>query len=160
MELFKIDPGLILWTWITFGVLLFLLGKYVFPPMLRNIHNRETAIRRSVDRANLIEQRLADIEGERKETLTRAREEADEILRKSRIEAEKLREQLLEKADREVQELHTQAKVRIAEERSAAIESIQREIADLICDTSEKVIGRSFTTEEDRKWARELVEAL
>lgn len=160
MELFKIDPGLMLWTWITFGILLFLLGKYVFPSMLRNIRNRETAIRQSIDKASLIDRRLADIEDERNKTLARTREEADEILRKSRVEAEELRSQLLKKADKEAPEIHTQAKEKIAEERSAAIESIRREIADLICDTSKKIIDRSFTTDKDREWAKELVDIL
>lgn len=160
MELFTIDPGLVLWTWITFGALLFLLGKFVFPPMLRNIRSRETAIRKSVDKANLIDQRLADIERERNETIRIAREEADRIVRKSRQEAEAVRVRLLEKADQEIQQLHAQAKTMIAEEREAAIKSIRNEIADLVCETSEKVIGRSFTSDEDRDWTRELVEAL
>ena len=160
MDLFRIDPGLILWTWITFGVLLFLLGKFVFPPLMNSIRTREEKIRQSVDRANQIEQRLAEIEQEHAATVKRSRDEADEILRRAREDAEAVRSRLLEKADREVQEIYAQARARIAEERAAAVESIRQEIAELVCETSEKVIGRSFTTEEDRDWARELVETL
>ena len=160
MDLFKLDPGLILWTWITFGALLFLLGKFVFPGLFDTISSREKKIRQSVDKASQIEKRLADIEREHSEILQRSREEADEILRKTRAEAEEVRKKLLEKADKEVQELHDQAMVRIAEERAAAVESIRMEIAELVCSASEKVIGRSFTSEEDRDWVKDLIETL
>ena len=51
MALFKIDPGLAIWTWIVFGALLFLLQRYVFPNLLRSVRNREATIARSVDNA-------------------------------------------------------------------------------------------------------------
>ena len=160
MDLFKLDPGLILWTWITFGVLLVLLGKFVFPGLFDSIDAREKKIREAVDNADRVEQRLADIEREHTEILRRSREEGDEILRRTRAEAEELRRKLLEQADAEVQELHARAVARIDEERTQAVEAIRAEIAELVCATSEQVIGRSFTSEDDRAWVRELVKNL
>lgn len=160
MDLFTIDPGLILWTWITFGVLLLLLGKYVFPPLIKSIQSREEKIRLSVDKAEQIEPRLDDIEREHQAIVKNAQKEADEHIRKSREEAESLRRQILDKAEREVEDIHARARLRIAEERSAAMESMQQEIADLVLEISEKLIGKSFTNGKEREWTKEMVKTL
>jgi F-type H+-transporting ATPase subunit b len=160
MELFKIDPGLMLWTWITFGVLLLLMGKYVYPPLLANLKSREKKIRDSVRNADQIEQRLADSEREHEEMLKRSMAEADEILRRTRAEAAKVRQRLVAEAEQEVEQMYAQARARIAEERQAVVESIRQELADVVCEASEKVIGKSFTSAADRDWAKELVDTL
>jgi F-type H+-transporting ATPase subunit b len=160
MELFKIDPGLAIWTWIVFGILLLLLWKYAFPSLMQGIRERENSIARSVDNAALIEQRLADIEQEHAETMSRARAEADEILRRTREEAQEVRRKLLERAEQEAREVLEQAREKIQDERAAATQAMRREIAGLVCDASEKIIGRSFTSREDRDWAEGLAKTL
>ena len=160
MELFKIEPGLAIWTWITFGILFYLLSRFAFPALIRGIRQREESIARSVDNAAQIEKRLAEIEEERTQTLSRSRAEADEILRRTRAEAEEVRRRLLERAEREAQETLEQARKRIEEERASTLASLRRELADFAVEASEKVIGRSFTAQQDREWARELAESL
>jgi F-type H+-transporting ATPase subunit b len=160
MELFNIDPGLAIWTWISFGILFFILWKFVFPPLMKNLKNREETIAQSVDKAARIEERLSDIEKEHAQILKRSQFEADEILRKTRAEAEGVRQKLLEKAENEALEILDQAKLKIAEERESAIASLRTQIAEFVCDASEKVIGKSFTDQNDREWARELVKRI
>jgi F-type H+-transporting ATPase subunit b len=160
MDLFNIDPGLAIWTWITFGILFFLLLKFAFPTLLKNLKNREQMIAQSVDNAAQIKEQLLSVEKEREEILKRSRLEADEILRKTREEAQRLRKNLLEKAEKEAQELLDQAHERINEDRTAAMESIRIQIADFACDTAEQIIGRSFVAAEDRKWAKDMARTL
>jgi len=160
MDIFKIEPGLAVWTWITFGILFVLLYKFAFPSLLKNLKNREEMIAGSVDNAARIEQQLAKIEKEHKEIIQRSRNEADEILRKTRQEAEKVRQTILAKAEKEAQVVMEQAKTKIAEERVVAMESVRSMLAAFVCDTAEKLIGRSFVSEEDKKWAGELVEKI
>ncbi len=160
MALFKIDPGLAIWTWITFGVLLVLLQRYVFPSLLRNIRNREATIARSVDNAMKIERRLQEIEEERAEAVRRSRAEAEEILHRTREKAEALRQELLEQAEREAEDVLVRARATIEEERAAAVDSIRTELAKFACDTAETIIGRSFTSNEDREWSKELVNTI
>lgn len=158
MELFKIDPGLGLWTWITFGITYFILNKYVFPQLMANIRNREEAIAQAVANASHVKQRLAEIETERAELIKESKIQASEILRQTRMQAEKLREELLKKAEQEGRAIVERAKEKIHEERRTAIETLKTDIADLVCDASEKVLGRSFTTEKDRMWVHDLME--
>lgn len=160
MDLFKIDPGLAIWTWITFGILFFLLSKFVFPSLIKNLKQREMTIADSIDNAARIEKQLSNIEKEHKAIIQRSRQEADEMLRKTRKEAEQIRMSIIEKAEKEAQTILDQARQKIAEERITALQSVRSELADFICDTAEKVVGHSFLAAEDKEWTRELVKKI
>ena len=82
------------------------------------------------------------------------------MLRQTREDADKLKKELFEKTEREATLILEEAKERITEERKIAIESMKKDLFELICDSSEKVIGRSFVKEEDKTWTRELVDKL
>ena len=160
MDLFKLDPGLFLWTWVTFGLLLLLLWKFVFPGLFGAINSREKKIRESVNKAEKIEQRLAEIESEHAGIMRKAREDADEILRKTRTDAEVLRKKLLEKAEQDLEALHEQAAAAIADERAAAVEAVRAEMAELVCAASQKLVEHSFSTDDDRQRVMELIKTL
>jgi F-type H+-transporting ATPase subunit b len=160
MDLFKLDPGLAIWTWIIFGVLFFLLWKYALPPLIRSIRDREERIALSVDKAARIERRLAEIEQEHAEMTRKARAEADDVLRRTRQEAETVRERLLQKAEKDAQEILQRVHGEIAEERAAAVEGLRQEVAGLVLEAAEQLVGRSFDSREDRKRAEELAETL
>ena len=160
MGLFNIDPGLAIWTWLSFGILFLILRKFIFPSVMKNIKTREAKIAQSVDNASRIEQRLKEIEEEHSEMLKQTKNEADDIIRKTRAEAEALRKKLLSDAEKAAEELIAQAKIKISEEREAVIQSMRNEIADFVCEASEKIIDRTFVDKKDREWAKELAETL
>ncbi len=160
MELFKLDPGLAIWTWIAFGALLFILWKFVLPPMMENLKNRERTIAKSVDDAAAIEKRLVEIEEERKDVLKKAGVEADKIIHQTRMDADVLKKKLIEKAEEEAANVITLARNKAAAEREALLQALQEDLADFVCDTSEKVIGTSFISEKERQWTRELAKKL
>lgn len=160
MELFKIDPGLAIWTWIVFGITFMILWKFAFPYILNNIKNREKIIALSINKASLIEKRLADIEKEQVQMIKETKAQTSEILRQTRLQADVLRKELLENAGQEARDILAQVKIKIEEERMAMIRSIKLDIADFVCDASEKVIGRSFVSKDDHAWVNELVETL
>ena len=91
MELFKLEPGLAVWTWITFGILFVILWKLVLPVLLKNLQSREEYIASAVDNAEKVEARLQEINTERAEIIKKAENEADSILHRTRDEAEQLR---------------------------------------------------------------------
>jgi F-type H+-transporting ATPase subunit b len=160
MDMFKLNPGLAIWTWITFGILFFVLSKFVFPRLLKSIRDREDTIARSVDNAARIEGRLAELEGEHASVLKRAREEADEVLRRTRTEAEDVRRKLLDKAEQEAKAVLERIQQEIAEERVIAVDAIRREVAELVMEVSEKLVGKSMNQSEDLAWTRKQVETL
>ncbi len=160
MDLFTLDPGLVIWTWISFGILFFILWKFVFPPLMENLKNREKTIAKSIDDAAAIQKRLEEIEGERGDLLNRSNAEADELLLQTRADAEQLKKSLLEKAEEEAAEVLIQARKKAAAERQALLQSFQADLADFVCDASEKVIASAFITEKEREFTRELVKEL
>lgn len=160
MELFSPNPGLAIWTWIAFAALFFVLSRFAFPKLLQTLKDREAMIGKAVDDAQKIEEQLADAESERQKVLSKARAEADQIIRAAREEAEALRQKLAEAAESEAEGIAAQARLRLAEEREAAMVELRDDLAALVCNASEQVIGKSFTGDAERAWAKELVEQL
>ena len=160
MEIFTLDPGLVVWTWISFGILFLVLSKFVFPPMMENLKNREKIIAKSIDDAAAIQTRLKEIEAERGELLKKTNAEADELLLQTRSDAEELKKKLLEKAEKEAEVVLELARKKAAAEREMLIQALQGDLADFVCDASEKVIGSVFINEKEREFTRELVNEL
>ncbi len=160
MELFKLDPGLAIWTWIAFGILFLILWKFAFPALIGNIKDREKLIAKSVDNADEIQRRLEEINTEYAEIIKKARSEADKILLETRRDSDLLKNKLLVKAEDEAAVIISQTKEKMTEERESLLLSLQSEIADFVCDTSEKIVSSSFTSDKDREWALELAKLL
>ena len=160
MELFKFDPGLVIWTWVVFGITFLILWKFAFPQILNNIKNREEVIARAVVHSSEIEKRLSEIRKEQAEMIKESRAQAGEILRQTRLQAEILRKDLLGKAEQDARDILAQTKVKIEEERASVMESVKSDIANIVCDASEKIVGRSFVSQNDREWVKELVETI
>jgi F-type H+-transporting ATPase subunit b len=151
MELFRIEPGLMLWTWISFIILLIIMYKFVFPTLIQNIKEREEKISKSVDDAEKISRTRADMDREKTDILKKAQTEGDEIVRKMRNDADLLKKSLEEKAELSAAEILKQAQQKAEEENIIALQQLKAEIAEFVCDTSEKIIGRAFIKEEDQK---------
>lgn len=160
MGIFSFEPGLAIWTWIAFGILLWVMSKYVFPVLLSNIKDREKAIADSVDNAEAIKKRLKNIDQEYADRMAEAKKESDNLIIEARKSAELLKKELLEKADAEAAQLLEEAKERINEERKLAMASIKDDITKLVCSGSEKVIGHAFLEDSDRKWTEGLIDDL
>jgi F-type H+-transporting ATPase subunit b len=160
MNLFKIEPGLFIWTWITFGVLLLLLYKFVFPALLTGIKQREKKIADSMDQAEAIEKRLSEIDAEYRIAIKDAKKEADLILRKVREEANILQKKLASKADKEAATILEEARMKIEEERVGMLNSMHNEIAEFICSASGRLVDKSFSKKEELEWVEKLVDEL
>jgi len=160
MDLFKLEPGLAIWTWITFGILFFLLAKYVIPMILKNLQDREEYISSSVDRTAQVEARLKEIEGERSEILKKAESEADALLLETRKNGEELKKSLADQARKEAAAILEQAREQASRERQAMLELLQDDLADFVCEASEKVVGFAFTGDREKEFTRDLVREL
>jgi F-type H+-transporting ATPase subunit b len=160
MELFQIEPGLMIWTWISFLCLLAIMYKFVFPTLIQNIKHREDMISKSVDDAEIISKTREKIDSERADVLKRSKTEGDDILRSTRKEADLLKKNLEEQAELSAAEIIKQAQQKAKEENIVARQQLKTEIAEFVCDASEKLINRAFVKEDDQKWTRELAESL
>ena len=95
------DPGLYIWTIVTFLVLVAALAKFAWRPLLEALERRQDAIRKSLDDAQKAKQELERLHVESQRILAAARTEADQILSNTRSDANRFREELKQKAQAE-----------------------------------------------------------
>ncbi len=160
MALFRLNPGLVLWTWITFALLFILMKKYVIPRVAENLRDRENEIADAVDNAEMIKQQLEETEDEREAILAKAKGEADEILSRMREEVAGIRRELIEKAQKEAAQVVTSARERMEQEREVLLKGLYDDLAEIVCDASGRLVQRSYTSADDLKLSRELVEQI
>src|SRR5207245_11376769 len=92
------DPGLFIWTIVTFLVLLALLAKFAWRPLLQALETRQQAIRKSLDDAQQAKQELERLNAESAQIIARSRVEADAIISRSRSDGDRLREEIRQNA--------------------------------------------------------------
>jgi len=149
-----INPGLTLWTGITFLVLLFVLGKFAWGPIVKMLAERESTIRDAIESAKKERAEAERMLAEQKASLVRAQRDAAELARRNQQEVEALRQELTARARQEADELVTTARQQIAEEVSKARADLKAQVADLAIEAA----GRLVKANLDDKTQRALVE--
>lgn len=149
------DPGLFLWTILTFLVLLVLLAKFAWKPLLALLDRREEMIRQSLDDADKAKQELQRLQQESKEILSKARVEAQSILAKSRSQAEKLKGELRQEAKVQADSILRDAEKQIQVETEKAIAVIKNEVVDLSLLVASKLIKKNLSKEDNQSLIEE-----
>jgi F-type H+-transporting ATPase subunit b len=151
------DPGLFIWTIVTFLVLLALLAKFAWKPLLQALEQRQDAIRKSLDDAQRARHELEQIQQESPKILAAARTEADAILTSTRSDAERLREELKQKARTESANMVKSAEKQIEMETARALQQIRQEAVDLSVAIASKLIRRNLTKEDNARLIDETI---
>jgi len=157
---FTINPGLIVWTLVVFGILLVLLWRFAYPAILKSVEERERRIQKQLEdaeKANAEAQRLLE---EHKKQIAAAHHEAQDILAKAKAVSQKERETLLAKAREEYDALLSRARKDIDTEKEKAILALRREAVDLSIAAASRVIEANLDTEANRKLVTEFLESL
>ena len=149
--LVQTDPGLFIWTIVTFLVLLGLLAKFAWTPLLAALETRQNAIRKSLDDAQKAKQELERLNLESVQIINRARVEAEAVITQSRSDGDRLREEIRAKARTEANHIVKNAERQIQLETSRALEQIRREAVDLSVMIASKIIQRNLTKEDNEK---------
>jgi F-type H+-transporting ATPase subunit b len=149
-----INPGLTLWTGITFVILLLVLRRFAWGPIVSTLNERERTIREAIESAKRERAQAEKLLAEQKDGLARAQREAAEIARKNQQEVEALRLELTAKARKEAEELLADARRQISEEVVRARSELKAEVVDLAIDAA----GRLVKATLDEKGQRALVQ--
>lgn len=145
------DPGLFIWTIVTFLVLLALLAKFAWRPLLQALDNRQELIRKSLDDAQLAKQELERLQHESAQIIRQARVDAESIITSSRSDAERLREEMRQKARAESDSIVRNAERQIQLETERALQQIRHEAVDLSVMIASKIIKRNLSKEDNEK---------
>jgi F-type H+-transporting ATPase subunit b len=160
MDLLRVEPGLIFWTVVTFLLLLAILWKFAWNPILGALDARERAIQKTIEDAERLHEEANAILEEHQKRLAEAREERNKILEEARKAGEHLKSDVLEKARTEADQVMARAKRQIELETEQALLVIRDQAAELAVKAAERVIERSLSDEDHRRMAREAVSEL
>lgn len=154
------DPGLFIWTIIVFLVLLTLLAKFAWGPLLKALEGRQEAIRKALDDAQQAKTDLERLQTESAQIIAKARQEADAVITRSRADGEALREELRTKARAEADGIVKNAERQIQAETARAVQQIRHEAADLSVAIASKIIQRNLSKEDNQRLIDETLRQL
>jgi F-type H+-transporting ATPase subunit b len=149
------DPGLFVWTILTFLVLVALLARFAWRPLLQALERRQATIAQSLEDAQRARQELERLHRESAQIMAQARAEAESILARSRSDAEALREELKQKARTESAAIVKNAERQIQLETARAVQQIRHEAVDLSVAIASKILRRQVTREDNEALIQE-----
>jgi F-type H+-transporting ATPase subunit b len=150
-DLLSPNGGLMFWTIIIFALLLVVLSRFAFKPMLAAVEARERSLQEAIDAAKRDREEAERVLAEHRAQLEKARTEAQKLIADGRATAEKLRNDLLEQTKAQQQEMLDRARREIDTEKTNAIAALRREAVDLAIAGASKVIERNLDTDANRK---------
>lgn len=156
-SLLDIDPGLIIWTLITFFLLLVLLGKFAWKPIVKTLQEREAKIKDSLDQAEKARREAESLGKKNEELLARAEREAQELIKQAKEAAQKLQSDLIEHAKSEAGKLLDTAKREIDNDKKTALVELRQEVAFLAVHAAGKIIGTTLDVDTHKKIVDEFI---
>jgi F-type H+-transporting ATPase subunit b len=154
------DPGLFIWTILTFLILLALLSKFAWKPLLAALQARQDRISQSLDEARRAQEEMERVKRESAEIIRQAHVEASGIVSSSRTDAERVREETKQKARAEAAAIIAAAQRQIESETLRARDDVRREAAELAVAIASKLIRRNISVDDNRVMIDEMIGSL
>jgi len=162
MDLLSPDSGTIFWTMITFILLLLILKRYAWKPILKTLSDRENKIKVALYQAEQDQKDAEKLLAEQRELLEKAKKESIQIINDSIKSAEASRKELLEQTRAEADHLLERAKQEIELSKDAAIEDVKQYATDIAILAAQKVVGETLSKEQHLnlidKYIKELIQ--
>jgi F-type H+-transporting ATPase subunit b len=160
IALLDVNPGLVVWTTVTFLLVLLLLNKFAWKPIIKALDDRADRIRNDIERAGQLRNEAEELFQQYQNKLNDLKGEAQEIINEARKDAETLKNDILEKARKEAEEIRARSRKEIQLAMDAALEEIHRQAVDLSVEITKRVITRNFTPEDHKKQLQEALESI
>ncbi|MDQ2656282.1 MAG: F0F1 ATP synthase subunit B [Bacteroidota bacterium] len=155
MQLLTPGVGLIIWQTIVFVLLIILLAKLAWKPIINSLKDRERTIQEALDTAEKARHEMAQLKSDNEKLLNEAREERDRILRQAREVAMKLREEAQAEARKTSDKIIEDARAAIHIEKQAALKDVKVQVAMFSLEIAEKLMKKNLSGDKAQK---ELVE--
>ncbi len=142
--------GLFFWQVLLLLVLLFLLKKYAWKPILNSLDNREEGIKDALKLAEEAKIQMQNLQADNKELLKEARQERDGMLKEAREIKEKMIAEASEEAQEKADKIVANAQVIIQKEKQDAIAELKNQVANLSVEIAEKVIRKQLNSKDEQ----------
>ncbi len=159
MKLLLPEFGLLIWTLLAFLVVVFILGRFAWPAIVKGLKDREASITDSLATAERIKAEMAQLKSENEVLLAQAREERALMLKEARDAKEKLINEAKEQAKAAAEKIINDAQSTIERNKMAALIEVKNEIGLLVVEISEKILRRELENKtEQEKYIKKLAE--
>lgn len=148
MELLLPNIGLIFWTMVAFLITLWILGKFVWKPLVKSLSEREQSITDSVLAAEKVKEEMAQLKSENEALLAKARDERAVMMREAKETRDKIISEAKEQARKETDKVVADAQAIINQQKMAAITELKNNVGKLVIEVSEKVLKRELASKE------------
>jgi len=151
MELIKPDLGLLIWMLISFSVVVYILAKFAWKPILSALRQRERSISKSLEAAQRAKDEMAKIEFGNEKITQLAKTERENLLKEAKEIKNNIIEEAKKTAKQEAKKIVEEARQSVEGEKNQAINEIKNQIASLSVDIAEKIIKQNLGDESTQK---------
>jgi F-type H+-transporting ATPase subunit b len=146
----KLNLGTMIVMIINFGILVFILTRFLYRPIQGLLEQRRQKIASDLDDAQHTKENAEKLQHQARIVLEEAHVEAYETVEKSKIEAERLREELLKQVNQEIDQLRKRVNTEIERSKQAAREEVRNEAVNLALMAVKKILGEHFSKDLDQ----------
>lgn len=151
MELIKPAIGLVFWTLVVFLILLVLLKKFAWTPILTAVKSREESINNALNSAEKAKEEMASLQSSNEQLLKEAYEQRDELLKTAKQAHDAIVAEAKNNAQTEADKIMAKAQAEILAQKNAAVSEIKTQVATLSLDIAEKLLKQELSTENKQK---------
>jgi F-type H+-transporting ATPase subunit b len=144
VEALGIDLGAFIWYLVNFVILLFVLQRFLYRPVLGAMQTRETRIRESIENAEQVKQQVARAQQDYDARVNEARQEAARILAQANERAGSSAQEIIAQAQAEAQRIQAEAREQAQQEREQLLRGLQAQLSNLVIQTASSVVGQEL----------------
>ena len=151
MELIKPAIGLIFWMCLTFGLVVFILKKFAWKPILKALKDREDSIQNALDAAKNAREEMASLKSDHEKIIADAKTQRDAILKEAREIKDKMIAEAKDRASKDSEKITAVARENIQNEKMAAITELKNQVAHLSIEIAEKILKQELKEKDKQK---------
>jgi len=149
--LLSVSVGTVFWASVSFIIVLLLLKKMAWGPIVASLKEREEGIANALNEAERARAEMVKLQAGNEDLLRQARDERDQILKDAKLVAEKIRSEASAKTQADTDRMITAARAEIENQKKAAIAELKNSVATLSIDIAEKLVREKLTDSEKQK---------
>lgn len=157
MALFRIDPGVVIWTWIAFILVLIILGKSTWKIIIKGLNARAEKIQDDLKEAEKIRETAKKSLAAYREQIDNAKSEANSIIENARVEAGRVRETIIREAREEAEANKNKIMLEIDREKEEVTNDMRKQAVDIAVVMAEKILKRNITKEDNQALIDEFI---
>ena len=151
MDLLTPELGLFFWTLIAFLLVLFILAKFAWKPILSSLNERETGIAESIAVTERVKAEMGQMKAENEKLMVQAREERSAMLKEAKEMKDRIIGEAKEQAKTEANKIIVDAQHQITQQKNAAITEVKNEIGSLAIEVAEKILRKQLNAADGQE---------